>query len=293
MPGFHPGIYSEHVDTGGRDPFFHFLKQGQPEGPWLWKVIGPGNPVLRENTQWIDGRCALHIHLHYYDQANDLLNTLAQLNVCPDLKISVTSKEGKQHVMEVLETLERLDADIRIVPNLGRDIGPFLTEFGRDLRKYAVIGHIHAKKSALLGDRLFVDRWVNFIRKNLLDGPGPMMDVILGHFALNPRLGLVFPDDPNIIGWTQNEVVAKSLAERMHLPLPLQSSINFPMGTMFWARPEALAPLFDMNLGWEDYPEEPIAYDGTMLHAIERLLPLITQHTGYECAVTNVPGVSR
>ena len=34
--------------------------------------------------------------------------------------------------------------------------------------------------------------------------------------------------------------------------------------------PAALAPLMGLNLGWEDYPDEPLPYDGSVLHALER-----------------------
>ena len=292
MPGFHPGIYTEHVNTGDVDPFVHFLKRGQPKGPWLFKVIAPVDQCSVKNHTW-NGQCALHIHLHYYEQAEGILKALSYLKKVPELKISVTSNEGESHVLGLLEKERSLEADVRIVPNRGRDIGPFLTEFGRDLRKYKVIGHIHAKKTVLLNDDCMVERWIYFLFENLLAGRSPMADVILDHFERIPCLGLVFPDDPHDVGWTQNRLEAESLALRMGMPIPLPAQINFPVGTMFWSRPEALAPLFDLNLAWDDYPPEPLGYDGTMLHAIERLLPLIAIHAGYECAVTHVPGVSR
>jgi lipopolysaccharide biosynthesis protein len=62
---------------------------------------------------------------------------------------------------------------------------------------------------------------------------------------------------------------------------------------MFWARVDALRPIFAGQFGWEDYPEEPLPYDGTLLHAIERLLPFVAQKTGYRLAMTNVPGITR
>jgi lipopolysaccharide biosynthesis protein len=53
-----------------------------------------------------------------------------------------------------------------------------------------------------------------------------------------------------------------------------------------------LKPLFNLKLGWSDYPEEPLPNDGTILHALERLLPFVAQHAGYRLAVTHVPGVT-
>jgi lipopolysaccharide biosynthesis protein len=62
---------------------------------------------------------------------------------------------------------------------------------------------------------------------------------------------------------------------------------------MFWARQGALRSLYALGLQWHDYPAEPVGYDGTMLHAIERLLPQVCLANGYRYAVTHVPGHSR
>ena len=62
---------------------------------------------------------------------------------------------------------------------------------------------------------------------------------------------------------------------------------------MFWARTCALSPLIDVNLQWDDYPPEPVPYDGTLLHAIERLFPLTLRPETHRAAVTNVTGVTR
>ena len=120
-----------------------------------------------------------------------------------------------------------------------------------------------------------------------------MIRSVMSGFEEDRDLGLVFPDDPHVIGWDKNLAHAQELAGRMGLPLPLPRSINFPAGTMFWARSRALKPLFDLRLDWEDYPAEPLPVDGSMLHAIERLLPLVVRSAGYRCAVTHIPGISR
>ncbi|MEO5581730.1 MAG: rhamnan synthesis F family protein, partial [Saprospiraceae bacterium] len=73
----------------------------------------------------------------------------------------------------------------------------------------------------------------------------------------------------------------------------LPENIWFPMGTMFWARTESLLPLFNLKFDWESYPDEPIPEDGSILHALERILPSVVNHQGFHIAVTNVEGVSR
>src|SRR5690606_1501352 len=128
----------------------------------------------------------------------------------------------------------------------------------------------------------------------LLGGPksGAMVDLIIDRFRTDDALGIVFPDDPNIVGWTRNRKHANDLARRMGCAA-LPCAINFPVGTMFWMRAEVLRDFVELNLGWESYPVEPIDSDGTILHALERLFGVVPHLRGWRTMVTNVPGVTR
>lgn len=135
--------------------------------------------------------------------------------------------------------------------------------------------------------------WYRFLLENLLGGEaGSMADRILSKMEADASIGMVFPDDPYVVGWSGNQVFAESLAARMTLD-NLPKYFNFPVGTMFWARTLALAPLMNCNLGWDDYPEEPLPYDGTLLHALERLFSFVGSANDLRCAVTNVKGITR
>ena len=128
--------------------------------------------------------------------------------------------------------------------------------------------------------------------ENLLGGGHRMADTIVDRLLADPGLGLVFPDDPHVMGWSGNRAHAEELGRRLGVT-DLPDEFNFPVGTMFWARPAAIASLIDLRLQWDDYPAEPLGYDGTILHAIERLVPLVAVSSGFRYAVTNVPGVTR
>jgi lipopolysaccharide biosynthesis protein len=188
---------------------------------------------------------------------------------------------------------DRGEVTIRIVPNRGRDIGPFLTEFGEEFAEgYDLVGHIHGKRSLFVPDRAVGESWREFLWQNLLGDIYPMMDIIARRFCDDEGLGIVFPDDPHLSDWDYNRDIAERLAARMGINGTLPPFFNFPIGTMFWARPRALAPLFSLGLQWNDYPEEPLAIDGTILHAVERLLPFSAAHAGYRYATTHVDGIT-
>ena len=302
FPGFHPGIYrSAHPELNEPpfvNPLVHFIRSGGPKGPWLLDIITPGPSP---SAPVPDQRAALHLHIHYTDLTPELFRPIAANQTRTDIFVTVSSDEGQREVTETAAGLGISIKDITVVPNRGRDVGPLLTLLGRRLVKdYDIIGHLHAKKSLSLPGRLKEGGstkvgadWRSFCIENLLGGKHAMMDVILGRFARNPKLGLVFPCDPNTLGWTLNRPHAIALLERMGIVAELTQELFFPMGTMFWARTDAIAPLLEIDFAWSDYPFEPVAYDGTILHAIERLFPVVAQHRGFEIAGTYVPGVTR
>jgi lipopolysaccharide biosynthesis protein len=119
-----------------------------------------------------------------------------------------------------------------------------------------------------------------------------MMDIILDRFAADDGLGIIFAADPHLCDWDDNEEIATALAKKMEIEQPLPPFFEFPNGTMFWARAVALKPLFDLRLGWDEYPDEPAPYDGTILHALERLLPFAVRRESYRFASTHVPGIT-
>lgn len=290
FPGFHPGVYRQARGLApSLDPLAEFVRTQRPDGDWCREVIVPNANALVAPPE---GRIALHVHAYYPDMLADILARLAGNSVRPDLFISVPSNAVMALVEPTLASYGGVVAQVRVVPNRGRDIGPFLTAFGPALLAYDVIGHLHTKKSLDLNDAAFAMRWNTFLLDNLLGRTNAMADAIVGRLLTDSRLGLVFPDDPHVVGWSGNLAHAESLAARMYLG-NLPKEFTFPVGTMFWAKPAALAPLIGLGLQWDDYPIEPLGYDGTVLHAIERLLPIVVESCGYRCAVTNVPGVTR
>ena len=289
FPGFHPGVYSSLHELDKMDPFLHYIHSGKPDGKWKCKVISPGK--IHNNLN-LPISSALQIHVFYYDLAAEIISRLANCKIKPDLLISVNSKHEEEKISNLLSKTYSGCYLIRTVPNKGRDIGPFLTEFKNEISKYKYIGHFHTKVSPHLSNRNVALSWYKFLLENIIGGKAAMVDTIINSFESDPNLGLVFPDDPNVFGWDKNYYEASMLAKRMSMNLQLPDQFNFPAGSMFWARTVSLSPLFELNLDWSDYPEEPIDHDGTMLHAIERLIPFVVKHKGFEVAVSNVPGIT-
>jgi hypothetical protein len=298
--GFHPQIYA-HAHAGAYDtravnPLAHFIRSGKPDGPWRHDVITPASPIRASEGRDIPPT-ALHAHLHYPELAEDFLGKISSTGARCDLLLSANGAGNAEIIRNAASQYGRGEVQIRVVPNRGRDIGAFLTGFGDDIvARYEIVGHMHGKRSLQGGggfDPYFGERWREFLWQNLVGDQHPMMDIVIERLAADDKLGIVFPEDPYLYHWDANRPIAEGLAARMGISEPLPAFFDFPIGTMFWARTAALKPLFNLKLGWEDYPQEPVAHDGTILNAIERLLPFVARQTGYRFATTQVPGVTR
>jgi lipopolysaccharide biosynthesis protein len=233
----------------------------------------------------------VHGHFHYPELLPDLIHRLRLNRSEVDLLLTTTSEAAANIISGILSELNFGRAKIVTVPNRGRDIGPMLTALSAELNGYDVVAHLHGKRSPHAQTGVG-ERWRAFLWENLVGGRHAMMDVVLAAFAANRNLGLVFPEDAHLSDWDSNRDIAEGLARRMGLPGIFPNHFDFPLGTMFWARPAALRRLFDLELGWDDYPEEPLPIDGTVLHAVERLLPFVAADAGFHYATTYVDGVT-
>jgi glycosyltransferase involved in cell wall biosynthesis len=293
FPGFHPGVYLEQhgVKVPSSDPLADFLRSGRPQGAWLSPVITPWTKV---GFQASDQKVALHLHVYYPELLTEIMNRLMNNQVRPDLFVSVPSEAVREQVSQQLSSYSGRVVECIVVPNLGRDIGPFLTGFAAQLATdYDVVGHLHTKASVDVADSDMGRSWYRFLLENLLGGEcGAMADKIIATMQLDPTIGLVFPDDPSVTGWCANKIFAEPMASKLDIK-SLPDNFVFPVGTMFWASAKALAPFWGLGLSWDDYPSEPLPYDGSTLHALERLFPLALVQNGWRCAVTNVEAVTR
>ena len=284
--GFHPQAYASFHAAAcierGEVPLAHWLRAGRPLGQWARRVLPPLPAPAPSGA-----RVALHGHFHYPDLLPDLLSRLDGNGTRCDLFLT-TDTAAKATELETMCVGRTSGLQVSVTPNRGRDIGPFLRGLHAIASSgYDLVGHVHGKRSKLT-DVAMGDRWRDFLWDNLV-GPAPMLDAAAAAFVAAPQLGLVMPEDPHLVGWDGNRDIAESLAARMGLRGSLDTFFDFPLGTMFWARPQALAPLLSLDLGWDDYPPEPLPCDGTILHAIERLIPFVVRDSGWEVAGIRLP----
>ena len=254
-------------------------------------LLDKGPPVLRKPSMEV----AVHCHLYFLDSLEPIFAAASRNSSSVDWWISFGGNVTADAIRDAAARygIDRLRA-VKEVRNRGRDVGPMLCQFARELMAYPIIGHLHGKASLQHEDRAVVERWNRLLLENTLGGRIAAMDQILGLFDDDPELGLVFPDDPHIdrwgvVGWRN----VQDLACRLDIEVENPHGFEFPVGNMYWARSLALAPLLEYDWKWEHLPEEPLALDGTLLHLLERLTPFVVRSQGYHFRTTRVDGVTR
>lgn len=293
--GFHPQIFADaHSDVcgeGGANPLAHWLRCGRPQGRWSRQVF---SPVSSARAGASSASVALHSHFYYELGASDLAARLAMNKTVCDLFVSTDTEAKSEHIRRALSSY-RGRIDVRVVPNRGRDLGPFLTGLAHEIssEQYDIFGHIHSKRSVGVDETGDLGTlWREFLWENLVGGTHAMLDLAINAFERHQDIGLLIAEDPHLVGWDKNRENAEALAKRIGVVGSLDNFFDFPLGTMFWARTNALRPLMDLRLDWEDYPAEPLPNDGTILHALERLLPYATRHVGFRVAGLRAPGTT-
>lgn len=238
-------------------------------------------------------RIGLHIHIYNGALAQAFSRYLQQFPVPFDVFVTHVKTADRSHLQALFnrDVLPLANA-VTIVqtPNRGRDVAPWLSGVGQELQKYNLCCHVHAKESVYAPS--FGIAWRTYLLDNLLQPEAVW--ATLAAFAKDQYLGCVFPafyqplkESMTSAGtppYSTNIEYSMILELMSRMDLPGEYARNeqfFSGGTMFWYRPQALQPLLECDLRFEDFPEEPIGVGGTLAHALERVPPLVCTRRGY------------
>lgn len=240
-------------------------------------------------------RVGIVAHVFYDDLIDELTGYLARMPVPFSLFVSVMDEAARQRARASFSRLEKLTRlEIKVVPNRGRDIAPMLVTFREEVLSLDVVAHVHTKKSLYTGGER--QDWRRYLLDSLL-GSGERIAMHLGRFQADPSLGILYPESfAGLPGWAHtwlgNLATCRDLADRLGIGIEPGRYFDYPAGSMFWARVDALRPLFALGLELDDFPEEHGQTDGTLQHAVERLLVAVVRAQGFFAAIDSGSGVS-
>ncbi|KAB7765798.1 rhamnan synthesis F family protein [Xanthomonas maliensis] len=238
-------------------------------------------------------RVGIMAHVFYTDLLDEFATALENMPLPFDLLVSVmdaTAAEQARHGLTGISKLHTLH--IRVVPNRGRDIAPLLVAFREEILALDLVCHIHTKKSLYTGSEQ--SSWRQYLVNSLL-GSSERIGWLLGMFQAEPRLGIIYPESHESVPlwahtWLSNFSACNALAMQLGFSISQNQYIDFPAGSMFWARVDALRPLYELNLRLEDFPPEEGQIDGTLHHAMERMFVAVARQSGFVAGVLPADG---
>lgn len=180
--------------------------------------------------------------------------------------------------------------EVRIQPNRGRNEAAYWVTCRDVIESYDYICLIHDKKTLAARPPVKGQYWSSHCWRSVLYSPEYVNNVIR-LFDSNDRLGILMPTAPMFAEWPDlifnrewagNRDIALKVYDRLKLTVPFDEHPAAPWGAMFWVRGRAMKVLYRYSWSVNDFPEEPLKVpDGTVLHALERMYPMIAQESGY------------
>lgn len=232
---------------------------------------------------------AVFAHIYYEDRVENCLEYLR--HVPGQIQKYLTTSNPNTY-----EVLKRFvdEADdtwhLQIVRNHGRDISALWVVDAPILKKYKYVCYVHDKKTSgqkgniLNGDYYHYNVWENCLKNETY------IKNVLYILSTRDKLGFLSPPFPiffdykGLLGneWTICYRPTVELAANLGISANIsENKPPFAFSNTFWAKTDALLPMIDRQLQYEDFPGEPLPNDGSISHAIERIYIYCAQSQGY------------
>lgn len=231
--------------------------------------------VTRDERDWVHAV----IHAWYVDVLEEMLPHL-QI-VAAHMNITFTTTIDNAQAVRRLTSSLPCAVRVEIFENRGRDILSFLIVASR-LKHQGVqwVLKLHTKKSPHLADG---SRWC----KELISGLLPQdLGELLEKLKYDKSAGLIAPSGhllpvSSYVGangrWLErlDKIICSVDRNRSHL---------FPAGSMYWCRLKAIDGILEADIFASDFEPELSQIDGTLAHALERIIGLHVASAGFEVA---------
>ena len=227
------------------------------------------------------GKVAVICHIYYPELAHEIFSYISRIPVPVDVFVSTDMETKKEAILQASSGVLTSPPEVRVAENRGRDIlHKYVT--CRDAHEtHDLVLFLHSKESKHYDGGAL---WRRSMMESLIGSPKAVA-CIYELFSIMPELGVIFPEHHSEIrtwtGWGENFRLARKLASRMGITIRRYGALEFPSGSMFWARTAALRPILDLNLAPGDFAPEKGQEDGTLAHALERLVLFSAERAGY------------
>ena len=213
-------------------------------------------------------------------------------NIPEHIDIFITTDTIEKKEIFEKNILEKLGnkSQVILVDDCGNEVAGLFIGCKDILKNYDYFCFIHDKKPEGNDYITVYNSFRDILWENMLDSPNYIRHII-NEFDNNPNLGLIVP--PKISHgtyfvsfsnkyWNKSFEQAQNLLERMNINMEISKEHSpVSIGNCFWARYDALKPLFDLNLDYDDFIEGSMPPDGSIGHAIERIYGYVAASQSY------------
>ena len=284
-PHFDTVFYrSEHMsDVEHICPLVHYARQDNTDGV----ALRSENSISLDlsNTELDSGpSLAIHIHLFYAENFDEIIPRVNALPANIDLLISTSSEESREsieHQAKLASLKNRIE--IRVVENVGRDMAPLFVSFADAWSRYDYICHLHSKQSPHTD---FGHRWRNYLFDQVI-GSQALVSAIISLFEKYKKIGVIYPENyfevKQFIGGNSNREYTTEFLRKIGFEdyEPQEKAPDFAAGSMCWMRTSAYTPVNQGVLSSSDFEEEQNQLEGTLAHVLERCLAIIPRLNGF------------
>jgi lipopolysaccharide biosynthesis protein len=281
------GYLKQHPELAdhGSEPLSHFINHQEA----ALEEIDFGRLPNKASSMDDFGKVAIHAHVYYTDLVPEFVKCINHVPGNFDCFFTTDTEAKKQTIQnEINGSLNAQTVEIRITPNIGRDIAPFVVGCRDILVDYDFVCHIHTKKALHTSENDYGNTWRKDLLGSLL-GSQEQVQLILSYFKDHQDVGLLCPKNfipiQKYLEFDINQWNMEYLAERMGLSAGPPRKIVCPAGSMFWSRTTALRNLVDAEFSYSEFDGEAGQLDGTLAHAFERLFVYIAKDNGFSSCI--------
>lgn len=180
--------------------------------------------------------------------------------------------------------------------NRGRDYSAIFVELRDVIRKYDYFCFLHDKKELEQIDDSYSSEGIYTIDNlwgNMIATKGYIYNV-MELFSKHPDIGIMLPPERigdycglwyrDVWGEASNYELCRMLISKFHFSIELSKEVSPLLATSFWVKTKTIEKLLSYEWKYEDFPDEPMPLDGTISHALERLIPYTPKDYGMKAS---------
>lgn len=233
-------------------------------------------------------KVAMLCYCYYADMLDYCCDWAKNLPEWADIYVIVVNDQSLQNAKKIFAKLPN-KVEVRIKENRGQLASAVLIS-GKDIfDKYDLVCVTQAKKTLQLGDQFSSENFCNHCWEGVLKSSAYVLNLIQSYND-NPRMGYTCNFVPNwdhftgLIGCetTVNRQNMKKLYQDFKLHIPFDDEPIASYGECYWVRSKGYKNLLSYKWKHDDFPEAKNSpKDGSILNALERMLPLFVQDEGF------------